>query len=176
MPAAIIHAENPLPYTRSANLLYGQLDEIGMKLCSVLENEKIEAVPLPCDVPYLSWDEIRKHGMGILSMRHTAWLAGLGILGRNTLLINRRLGNLVYIGAILINADLETDHPVNDFACPPNCRLCLDSCPVGALNGTTVNQKLCREISCIQHPRGWEIYTCNECRKVCPWREGVEGR
>jgi len=174
MPPEVINAENPVVYTHTANLLYDALDKIGLNLCYALEKQSIRAIPVPTDVPYLHWDAENKHGMGIISMRHAAYNAGLGILGRNTLLINRELGNLVYIGAILINADIEPDPIVDDFDCPPNCRLCLDSCPVEALDGITVNQKLCREYSTLEHPRGWDIYTCSKCRQVCPLRTGEQ--
>lgn len=173
MPADVIDAENPVVYTHTAHLLYNALDKIGLNLCFALEKQGIHTVPVPTDVPYLYWDAENKHGMGILSMRHAAYNAGLGILGRNTLLINRELGNLAYIGAILTDAGIEPDPIVDDFDCPPNCRLCLDACPVEALDGVTVIQKLCREFSTLEHARGWDIYTCSKCRQVCQLRTGV---
>jgi epoxyqueuosine reductase len=172
MPADAINAENPVVYSHSAHTLYSLLDTIALNLCLVLEKEGIHAVPVPTDIPYLYWDEENKRGMGILSLRHSAYNAGLGILGRNTLLINRELGNLVYIGAILIDKVVEPDPIVDDFACPPNCRLCLDACPVHALDGVTVDQKLCRERSCVVHAREWDIYACAKCRQVCLYRNG----
>jgi epoxyqueuosine reductase len=172
MPSEVIMAENPLPYSHTAELLYSALDQIGLNLCPELEKLNIHVVPVVTDVPYLYWDAEKKHAMGIISLRHAAFNAGLGILGRNTLLINPEYGNMVYIGAVLLDTEVEPDPVVDDFACPPNCRLCLAACPVKALDGTTVNQKLCRECSFIQHARGWDIYTCNACRKVCPWRNG----
>lgn len=156
----------------TAHLIYSALDQIGLNLCSQLEKLNIRAVPVPTDDPYLFYDAVNKHGMGILSLRHAGFNAGLGILGRNTLLINRDLGNMVYIGAVLIDTEIEPDPVVNDFACPENCTPCLDACPVKALNGVTVNQKLCRKYSCIHHARGWVIITCNECRKACLYRTG----
>lgn len=172
MPSDVIIAENPVVYTHTAQLLYDALDKIGLSLCLSLEKEGVHAVPVPTDVPYLHWDAENKHGMGIISMRHAAYNAGLGILGRNTLLINRELGNIVYIGAILIDAAVDPDSIVDEFACPPNCNLCIDACPVEALDGVTVNQKQCREFSTLEHPRGWDIYTCSKCRQVCPLRTG----
>ncbi|MGA3014719.1 MAG: hypothetical protein ABSD71_11895 [Bacteroidales bacterium] len=172
LPSEVIMTENPVAYTHTAHVIYSTLDLIGMSLGSKLEKLDIKTVPVPTDVPYLYWDAENKHGMGILSMRHAAFNAGLGILGRNTLLINHDLGNMVYIGAVLTDTELEPDPVVNDFTCPENCDLCLVSCPVSALDGITVNQKLCRENSCLVHPRGWDIYTCTECRKVCPLRTG----
>ncbi|MFH1160597.1 MAG: epoxyqueuosine reductase [bacterium] len=174
MPSEVILAENPLPYSHTADLLYSALDQIGLNLCSELEKRNIYGIPVVTDVPYLHWDAENKHGMGIISLRHAAFNAGLGILGRNTLLINRECGNMVYIGAVLIDAEVGPDPVVNDFSCPPNCSLCLDACPVQALDGFTVIQKLCREISFFQHARGWDIYTCKECRKVCPLSKGVK--
>jgi len=170
MPPETIMAENQVIYSHTAYLLYSALDQIALNLCSKLEKQNIHGVPVPTDVPYLFWDAESQHGMGILSLRHAAHNAGVGILGRNTLLINREFGNMVYIGAVLIDTEIEPDPLVTDFSCPPNCKLCLDACPVSALDGMTVNQKLCREKSCIQHERGWDIYSCNECRKVCPFR------
>lgn len=168
MPPEVILAENHVVYTHTANLLYSTLDKIGLNLCYELENKGIKSVPVPTDVPYLHWEPDKMHGMGILSMRHAAFNAGLGILGRNTLLINRELGNLVYIGAVLLDAAIEPDPIVKDFSCPTDCRYCLDACPVEALDGTTVNQKRCREHSTLEHLRGWDLYTCSKCRQTCP--------
>jgi len=111
--------------------------------------------------------------MGILSLRHAGYLAGLGILGRNNLLINTDLGNMVYIGAILTNLELEQDPVIENISCPPKCKICIDSCPQKALDGSTVNQKLCRQHSGLHHERGFNIYTCNVCRKVCIFRTGI---
>jgi len=86
--------------------------------------------------------------MGILSLRHAGYLAGLGILGRNNLLINPDLGNMVYIGAILTDNELDPDPLIENVRCPPKCSICLDSCPQNALNGFTVNQKTMQRILC----------------------------
>jgi len=173
MPPEAIRAANPVVYTHTSHMLYDLLDRIGLSLCFTLEEQGIRAVPVPTDVPYLHWDAGKMHGMGLISMRHAAYNAGLGILGRNTLLINRQWGNMAYIGAILVDATLEPDPIVNDFGCPTDCSLCLDACPVKALDGVTVNQKRCRKYSTLEHPRGWDIYTCSKCRAVCPFRLGI---
>jgi epoxyqueuosine reductase QueG len=167
MPTEIILASNPIPYTNSAYLIYSQLDRIGLALCKIIQTNGGNAVPIPADVPYLYWDNENKHGQGIISLRHSAYFAGLGILGRNTLLINPELGNMVYIGALLTDIPLEADLIEMNFKCPPKCKICLDICPQKALDGTTVNQKLCRQISFYKHERGFDIYDCNACRKKC---------
>ena len=174
MPTEIIMASNPIPYSHTAHLIYSKLDKIGLELCKVIQNNGNKAVPIPSDVPYLYWDKENRHGMGILSMRHAGNLAGLGILGRNNLLINPDLGNMVYIGAILTDNELEPDPIIENISCPAKCRICLDSCPQKALDGLTVKQKLCREYSGLKNEKGFDIYGCNVCRKVCVYRTGIK--
>lgn len=174
MPSEAIMAKNPVPYTHAAYLIYSELDRIGLSLCRKLEDINIQAVPVPTDTPYLYWDAKRTHGMGIISLRHAGYLAGLGFLGRNTLLINKEFGNMVYIGAVLSSAVLEPSPLVDDFNCPSKCKICLDSCPSNALNGITVDQSLCRKTSFYKNERGFDIYACNTCRRLCPLRLGVK--
>ena len=174
MPTDIILASNPVPYSHTAYLIYSKLDKIGHDFCRTIQNTDNHAVPIPSDVPYLYWDNVNSHGIGILSLRHAGFLAGLGILGRNNLLINSDLGNMVYIGAVLTDIELESDPIIENISCPPKCRICLDSCPQKALDGLTVNQKLCRDFSGLNHDRGFSIYTCNDCRKACIFRTGIK--
>jgi len=174
MPTEIILASNPVPYSHTAYLLYSKLDRLGFELCKAIQVYGGHGVPIPSDVPYLYWDNVNRHGMGILSLRHAGKLAGLGILGRNNLLINSDLGNMVYIGAILTNRELEPDPVIENISCPPKCRICLDNCPQKALDGLTVNQRLCRQYSGLDHDRGFNIYTCNACRKVCLFRSHIK--
>ena len=173
MPPEVLSLDNPVPYTRTANQLWEELDAIALKLSLFLEDRGVPAVPVPSDDPYLYWNEKNKRGMGIMSMRHAGMLAGLGVLGRNTLLVNKDYGNLVYIGCVLAGKALKADPVVKEAICPPKCRVCIKSCHVKALDGITVNQKLCRGNSIKQTARGFTIYTCNLCRRACPRREGV---
>ena len=174
MPTEIILTSNPVPYSHTAHLIYSKLDSISLELCKAIQSNGNHAVPKPSDVPFLSWDNKNRHGMGILSLRHAGYLAGLGILGRNNLLINPDLGNMVYIGAILTDNELDPDPLIENVRCPPKCSICLDSCPQNALNGFTVNQKLCREYSAPKNERGFDIYACNICRKACIFRTGIK--
>lgn len=172
MPPDIILSENPIPYTHAAYQLYGELDRLGMDLCRALEAKGVHAMPVPTDTPYLHWEPERSRGMGILSLRHAAVQAGLGFLGRNTLLIHEHFGNMVYIGAVLARASLQADPLRSDASCPEGCSVCLDACPVGALDGTTVDQSRCRRQSFYKTPRGFDLYACNRCRRLCPLRLG----
>jgi epoxyqueuosine reductase QueG len=172
MPAAITQAANPAPYSNAAYLLYAELDHLGLELTRALERRGVPAVPLPCDAPYLHFDAASQHGMGILSMRHAAQLAGLGRLGRNTLLMNEELGNLCYIGAVLTAAELEPDQPLEGSPCPEHCRVCQEACPENALIGQTVIQARCRRRSIVTVGRDYSIYNCHLCRSKCPRSPG----
>lgn len=172
MPEAIILQEHPIPYTHAAYQLYGELDRLGMELCRILEAAGAHAIPVPADTPYLHWEAERSHGMGILSLRHAAVRAGLGVLGRNNLLIHEQYGNLVYLGAVLTDGPLQADPVLQEAVCPEGCRVCLDVCPVAALDGSTVNQALCRAQSFFKTARGFDLYACNLCRRNCPLRLG----
>jgi len=183
MPAEITQAANPAPYSSAAYLLYAELDRLGLELVRALAERGAPAVPLPCDVPYLQWDEASSHGMGLLSLRHAAVLAGLGRLGRNTLLMNDQVGNLGYLGAVLTAAELEPDQPLAGSPCPDDCRICLEACPENALIGRTVIQERCRRRSITTVGRGFSIYSCHQCRSQCPrsvgkdlpWRKAFKG-
>jgi epoxyqueuosine reductase len=168
LPLGAILPEHPIPYTHAAYLLYGELDRLGMELCRRLEASGFHGVPVPADTPYLHWEAPRSHGMGILSLRHAAVRAGLGRMGRNTLVIHPTWGNRVYLGAVLTNAELAGDPVLEGEACPTGCDLCLEACPVGALDGTTVDQARCRAQSFFKTARGFDLYACNACRKACP--------
>ncbi|MGW8114640.1 epoxyqueuosine reductase [Caproicibacterium sp. NSD3] len=129
------------------------------------------AVPLPSDDPYEYWDSEKMEGRGLISMKHAAVLAGLGTLGKNTLLLNEEYGNLLTLGAILTDLNLESD-PLAKNICIDGCSLCIQSCPTQALNGSCTNQAKCRPNTYGTNARGFNVVNCNKCRTVCPMRFG----
>ena len=89
----------------------------------------------------------------------------------NTLLINERYGNRLTLGAILTDCPFPADPPTENL-CPPNCQLCMKSCPAQAIEGGHVRQKLCRMHAYGKNVRGFDTVDCNVCRAVCPMRVG----
>jgi epoxyqueuosine reductase len=174
IPPESMFAENCVPYTHMCNIITRLVDDIGFKLCEALEGMGIGAVHIPSDDPYEYWDKEKQHGHGILSMRHAAYLAGLGTLGKNTLLTNMKLGNIIQIGAVLADTSLDPDKPAGYSMCPDNCRLCIEACPTKALDGKTVDQKQCRTLSNFKNERGFVLKKCNICRKICPNYAGIK--
>jgi epoxyqueuosine reductase len=129
------------------------------------------AVPMPSDAPYEFWDQDKMEGRGLISMKHAAVLAGLGSLGKNTLLVNEQYGNRLTLGAILTDCELSSD-PLVRSVCLQNCQLCIKSCPVQALGEGKVQQELCRMHAYGKNARGFDTVDCNKCRAVCPMRFG----
>jgi epoxyqueuosine reductase len=109
-----------------------------------------------------------------------AWAkqCGLGWTGKNTLLINPERGSFHFIAIILTDLQIEPDSPETDHC--GNCRLCLETCPTGALeNPVELNPSKClayltiyeqndtpAELKDKFHDR---IYGCDICQDVCPY-------
>jgi epoxyqueuosine reductase len=172
-PLSSLKAESLAPYTFIRNMMVKKIDNITLNLCDELEQAGVTAIPVPCDEPYEYWDEERQHGRGVLSLKHAAVLAGLGTMGKNTLLINNNFGNMIWLGAVLVSAEIEPDPKAKYEGCIPECTLCIDSCAVDALDGNTINQKLCRNNSFAFSKGGGMVYTCNQCRIICPNHAGI---
>ena len=172
-PLSTLQAKTNAPYTLVRNKLVDKVDWISFNMSSELEREGIISIPIPSADPYDYWDGERNHGRGILSLKHAGALAGLGVLGKNTLLMNERFGNMMWLGAILVSIDLEPDPVASYEGCDSECTLCIDSCPQHALDGITINQKLCRDISISYNYGGGTVLSCNICRKVCPYHKNI---
>lgn len=167
MPKGLAYVNPRILYMKATDTNLNELDR--MSCLASLEIEKLggTCVPVPSDSPYDYWDKEKMEGRGLLSMRHAALLTGIGSMGKNTLIINKQYGNMINMGAILTNFDLQSD-PLSEEMCIAGCHLCLDNCPQNALNGLTVNQKLCRQFTYGNNDRGFGVCNCNQCRIICP--------
>lgn len=167
-PASLFDANTKVPYTFVKNKTFQLLDDISLKLTLNIETQGYTAIPIPSDEPYEYWDSENKQGRGILSLKHAAQACGIGCIGKNTLLINEKYGNRLYFGAVITNIELTSDALAHNL-CNKSCNICLKSCPQSALDGTTINQKKCRQVSITSTPGGGALYSCYACRKLCPF-------
>ena len=138
-PLSTLQSTTNSPYTFVRHMMVEKVNHISFRLSDELEQEGMGSVPIPSADPYDYWDSERKHGRGILSLKHAGALAGLGIIGKNTLLINDRYGNMMWLGAILVTDELEPDSIVTYEVCHKKCTICLDACPQQALDGITID-------------------------------------
>ncbi len=115
-----------------------------------------------------------------------AWAkqAGLGWIGRNSMLISRSAGSFVFIGEIILNLELEyTQIPESDFC--GSCNRCIEACPTQAILDTrsidsvrcisyqTIENK--GEISAeIEGQLSGRVFGCDICQDVCPWNRKAE--
>ncbi len=175
VPSETLFAKNPIPFSHVNALAMRKMDSITYDISSNLDKLGLKNILIPTDDPYLYWDSDKQEGKAILSLRHAAYFAGLGRLGRNNLLINKDFGSMIQIGALLTEEKYEDDPYARYEVCPKGCRICLDSCPQGALTGDTVIQKDCRPFSNHKTEKGYVIKRCWECRKRCPRVLGLNG-
>jgi epoxyqueuosine reductase len=105
-------------------------------------------------------------------------LAGLGWIGRNTMLINERFGSWFFLAALLTTEALAYDQPVAERC--GACRTCLDACPSGALvQPYQVDARRCVSYLTIEHRGeipaelraafGDRLFGCDACQEACPW-------
>ena len=110
--------------------------------------------------------------------RPLAAKAGLGWIGKHSLLLNQQAGSFFFLGELLVDLPLPADTPVDDQC--GNCVACMTICPTAAIVAPyTVDARRCISYLTIEHSgaiplelrplMGNRIYGCDDCQLICPW-------
>jgi len=102
------------------------LDTIGLMITSAIQDLGYQAMPIPAS-QILDWRSQKGH----LSHKHVAKTAGVGWIGRNNLLVNRRFGSRIRLITVLTDLPLVVGSPSLENC--GSCRNCLTVCPAGAI-------------------------------------------
>lgn len=118
---------------------------------------------------------------GAIPERSLGVLAGIGWIGKNSMLIHPEEGSWFWLGEILSSVRFEPDLPLPDRC--GTCRRCIDACPTDAIieGARTVDSRKCISYLTIEHkgdipshfhePMGEWLLGCDICQDVCPWNQ-----
>jgi epoxyqueuosine reductase len=134
-----------------------------------------------------SWNGRRS----LTALKQSVVRSGIGLFGKNTLTCVPSIGTFVMINAWVVDGELEYDTPNSNLEthCPPNCNLCREACPTGALKADfRLDPRRCITLNTLRNRGGntgispyipkeirskigtW-IHGCDICQQVCPKNE-----
>ena len=143
------------------------------KICAYIESLGGKAIPMV--------------DSNTLPERYIAYLAGIGFIGRNNMLITKKYGSYVFLGEIITDLNMEckdsrTFSQINKYEECGDCGICYGECPSKSINKNKINPNIClsyitqkkeisdREISLLKG----NVFGCDFCQLKCPYNERAE--
>jgi epoxyqueuosine reductase QueG len=185
---------------RSQNLTYRRLDTLSLRIAALLEAAGERAVPIYGCQP-MSLNQ-RGQVVGYLNQIEMGQVTGIGVRGKNGLLLHSHYGSRLMLGGVVTTADLPQwrTPELDERNCPADCRICAEACPVGAI---LIEERRVRIMTCLNHtartpqmskPWFWVLgklrpdaaarymsirafdehtfHVCSRCVAECPYGEG----
>ena len=150
----------------NADFLNGQLTKAAYDVARACRSKGLKALPLPAagcpqDIRFLE---------AVFSYKHAGQAAGLGYIGRSSLLITSDFGPRVRLSCCLTEALLEPTKADVINVCQ-GCKVCIDRCPAGAINMPQAEEPyIINKFACCTFMDA--SGGCSECMRLCP----VEGK
>lgn len=139
------------------------LDQVALRLANFIQSKGCPALSVAAS-QIIDWQNQKAH----LSHKKVGYLAGLGWIGRNNLLVNKKLGSQFRLVSILTNMPLKIDKPIKQDC--GNCKLCIEACPVSAIKDNPLDfdhLKCFEKLKEFQKQRLVDQYICGICVKAC---------
>ncbi|MEW6101918.1 MAG: hypothetical protein AB1481_06465 [Candidatus Omnitrophota bacterium] len=139
------------------------LDQLALKVSNYIQKKGFMSLPIPAS-QILDWQNQKGH----LSHKQVAALAGLGWIGRNNLLVNKKLGSQLRLVTVLTDMPLKKDLPVKEGC--GSCKACMLACPASSIKEEPSQfdyLKCFEKLKEFQKERLVDQYICGVCVKVC---------
>lgn len=119
-----------------------------------------------------------------LPERYIAYLAGVGFIGRNNMVITKKYGSYVFLGEIITNLDIPCEDKRSFDTCMTysecgQCEKCIKACPTKSISHTTINPNIC--LSYVTQKKDLDdsqlkllkgnVFGCDFCQLVCPYNQ-----
>lgn len=135
----------------------------------------------------LGWEAVSFVDSNYLPERYIAYLAGVGFIGRNNMIITEKYGSYVFLGEIITNAPIECNEvrsfqDISKFYECNQCDICIRECPTKSINKSRVNPNIClsyitqkkdindKEIKLLKG----NVFGCDFCQLKCPYNQSVK--
>jgi len=150
------------------------LGPVPSTLCSdrFAMNRLARQMAAPVALAAMAFLEMGGHAFSLrtIQCKLSGYLAGLGVYGKSGLLINPVLGNRMCLGAIMTDAEMEPDKPLEGFDPCRDCSLCIEACPARAFSPgkeypESWSRQACTTKRAALETRG---FYCHNCFTVCP--------
>ena len=139
------------------------LDQLTLRAANFIQNLGYNALPIPAS-QIVDWQKQTAH----LSHKHVAYQAGLGWIGRNNLLVNKKLGSQFRLSTVLTDMPLKADKPLREDC--GKCFACVVKCPVKAIKekpGDFDHLGCFELLKEFQRKKIVDQYICGICVRAC---------